>query len=108
MINFYIASCDKEGGIYRYEYDGKNIFEKQFIPLDRPMYLCVKDSKCYAVLRAPFKDNESGILSFNIDENGNSTGDSIDLSPCDYLLDDIEHWDWQKIFEEEIEVQVYE
>lgn len=71
MINFYIASCDKEAGIYRYEYDGKNIFEKQFIPLDRPMYLCVKDSKCYAVLRAPFKDNESGILSFNIDENGN-------------------------------------
>lgn len=43
-----------------------------------------------------------------IDENGNSTGDSIDLSPCDYLLDDIEHWDWEKIFEEEIEVQTYE
>lgn len=42
------------------------------------------------------------------DENGNITGDSIDLSPCDYLLDSVNEVDWQKIFEEEIEVQVYE
>lgn len=42
------------------------------------------------------------------DENGNETGDSIDLSKCDYLLDDIEVYDWEKIFSEEIQVQVYE
>lgn len=42
------------------------------------------------------------------DENGNITGDSIDLSPCDYLLDVINIEDWEKMFEEEIEVQTYE
>lgn len=43
-----------------------------------------------------------------IDENGNETGDSIDLSPCDYMLDSVYDIEWEKIFEEEIEVQVYE
>ena len=42
------------------------------------------------------------------DENGNITGDSIDLSQCDYRLDDIDIFDFEKIFEEEIEVQTYE
>ena len=42
------------------------------------------------------------------DDKGNITGDSIDLSPCDYLLDDIAVYDFEKIFEEEIEVQSYE
>lgn len=42
------------------------------------------------------------------DANGNITGDSIDLSPCDYLLDVINIEDWDKMFEEEIEVQTYE
>lgn len=43
-----------------------------------------------------------------IDDNGNITGDSIDLSPCDYLLDSIDIADWESLFEEEIEVQTYE
>lgn len=42
------------------------------------------------------------------DSKGNITGDSIDLSPCDYLLDDIPVYDFERIFEEEIEVQTYE
>lgn len=42
------------------------------------------------------------------DSKGNITGDSIDLSPCDYLLDSEESVDWERIFTEEIEVQVYE
>ena len=42
------------------------------------------------------------------DKNGNITGDSIDLSPCDYRLDDISVYDFEKIFDEEIEVQSYE
>lgn len=40
------------------------------------------------------------------DENGNETGDSIDLSPCDYLLGSAV--DYDKIFIEEVSVQVYE
>lgn len=40
--------------------------------------------------------------------NGNEVGDSIDLTPCDYLLSSIERMDWESIFTEEVEVQVYE
>ena len=43
-----------------------------------------------------------------IDDQGNETGDSIDLSPCDYLLDEITVEDWMSIFDKVIEVQVYD
>ena len=43
-----------------------------------------------------------------IDDRGNITGDSIDLSPCDYLLDVVNVEDWDKLFEEDIEVISYE
>ena len=43
-----------------------------------------------------------------IDENGNERGDSIDLSPASYELDIAGTFDWEKIFEEEIQMQVYE
>ena len=46
--------------------------------------------------------------SIQIDGNGNEYGDCIDLTPCDYLLDDIEIPDWEDIFYDEIEVQTYE
>lgn len=42
------------------------------------------------------------------DDQGNEIGDSIDLSPCDYLLSSVEIYDWEKLFEEEIKVQTYE
>ena len=40
-----------------------------------------------------------------IDEHGNETGDSIDLSPCDYLLSSI---DLNDVFYEPIAIQVYD
>ena len=43
-----------------------------------------------------------------IDDRGNETADSIDLSACDYLLDDIERADWLTYFDEVIEVQKYD
>ncbi|MBR5178667.1 MAG: hypothetical protein IKW90_07725 [Lachnospiraceae bacterium] len=43
-----------------------------------------------------------------IDDQGNETADSVDLSACDYLLDDIEREDWLTLFEKEISIQVYE
>lgn len=43
-----------------------------------------------------------------IDKNGNETGDSIDLSPCDYLLSQVTEINWEELFNEEIEVQIYE
>lgn len=40
--------------------------------------------------------------------NGIEYGDSIDLVPCDYVLDDIEQFDWEQIYYDEIEVQTYD
>ncbi len=42
------------------------------------------------------------------DEFGNWTGNSIDLSPCDYLLDAVERYDWNMLFEDDIGVQFYD
>ena len=42
------------------------------------------------------------------DAAGNITADSIDLSPCDYLLDDESTVDWETIFTEEIDMVVYD
>ena len=42
------------------------------------------------------------------DSNGNETGDSCNLSPCDYLLDSVHDVDIDKLFEEEIFIQVYD
>ena len=43
-----------------------------------------------------------------IDEEGNETGDSIDLSPCDYLLSKVDIFDWEALFEEDINVNLLE
>lgn len=42
-----------------------------------------------------------------IDDRGNETGDSISLIPCDYKLDSVFDVDWQKIFNDEVEVKMY-
>lgn len=42
------------------------------------------------------------------DKWGNETGDSIDLTPCDYLLTPTEYVDWTQIFTEDVEIQVYD
>lgn len=42
------------------------------------------------------------------DDKGNERADSIDLSPTTYVLDDVKEVDWEKIFEEEIKIQVYD
>lgn len=41
------------------------------------------------------------------DDQGNERGDSIDLSPAAYLLDSVRHVDWEKIWQDEIQMQVY-
>lgn len=42
------------------------------------------------------------------DKNGNETGDSVDLTPCDYLLDTVNKVDWEMLDTEEIYLQIYE
>lgn len=48
---------------------------------------------------------ENGIY---IDENGNETGDSISLLPCDYRLDVINVVDWEALFNKEVKIQIYD
>lgn len=63
-----------------------------------------------------FKGENTGKLTHSyifvddiyIDENGNETGDSVDLNPCDYLLDSTEHFDLDELVTDDIEIQVYE
>lgn len=42
------------------------------------------------------------------DSNGNIMADSIDLSPSNYTLDDVNVYDWEKIFNEDVEIQIYD
>ena len=42
------------------------------------------------------------------DKFGNITGDSIDLSPCDYRLDPVTVEEWEKFFKEDLEIITYE
>ena len=43
-----------------------------------------------------------------IDKEGNETGDSISLIPCDYELDSVHVVNWEELFNEEITMQIYE
>jgi hypothetical protein len=43
-----------------------------------------------------------------INDNGDERGDSIDLTPCDYLLSSIYVYDDDELFTEEVEMQVYD
>lgn len=42
------------------------------------------------------------------DSDGNETADSIDLVPCDYLLDDTDQFELAELLSDEIEVEFYE
>lgn len=42
-----------------------------------------------------------------IDDNGNEVGDYVDLTPCDYLLNNTEVFDWQRIMEETMTIPLY-
>ena len=76
MTDMYIASCDREGGIYHYKFDGKTVTEKQFYPLDRPTYMEIKNNRLYATLRDPKGTGESGVISFDLDSEGNLINES--------------------------------
>lgn len=43
-----------------------------------------------------------------VDDAGNETGDSISLTPCDYLLSSVYVYDWDEIMKEEVMIQVYD
>ena len=79
MKNLYIASCDENGGIYRYGMEnGITLFEKT--ELKNPMFMAEYNSKMYVLLRKAFSDGTSGMLSFDIAESGSLENPSETVS----------------------------
>lgn len=80
-FDLYVASCEKDGGIYQYRISDQ---EKPrligFTPMDRPMYMTVANGKMYVLLRAPFENGESGLISYDIDTEGRLQNPSKILS----------------------------
>ena len=67
----YVSSRNKNGGIYVFNIENSQLIQTQFVPVDSPMYTVINNNKLYAILRAPFDNNQnSGVISFDIDENG--------------------------------------
>ena len=70
-FDLYIASHEKEGGVYQYRItDPKDPELICFTPMDRPMYMTVAKEKMYILLRAPFGCSESGLVFYHMDEQG--------------------------------------
>lgn len=80
--------------------------------------VCLKDDIQKFKKGFIFSGSETGKLTHNYyyvddiytDKWGNLTGDSINLTPCDYLLDDVklDIENWWELFSEEVEIQIYE
>lgn len=66
----YVASCVEAGGIYHYKMHEDELYLVNITRLNRPMYMVIEDRKMYVVLRAPFENNESGVIVYDIDKNG--------------------------------------
>ncbi len=94
MKNIYIASCEKDGGIYRYTMskDGVLTFADK-TTLDFPMYMAKANGRMYVVLRAPYAEcDESGVCSFKIEADGSLTdrrdhGSTRGKVACHILVD---------------------
>lgn len=71
MRNMYIASCTEDGGVFRYSFDHEgNMKFQDKVSLSMPMYMKAFDNKMYVLLRKPFDDDNSGLITFDIDNNG--------------------------------------
>lgn len=70
-INMYAAACSENGGIYHYTLNENGSLNfKEKINIDRPMYMCIENGKMYVVLRKPFENDNSGILAYDILNDG--------------------------------------
>jgi len=67
----YIASCVRDGGIYKYNLseDGK-LTECGFTPADRPMYMIAEGNKMHVLLKEIFENKESGLVTYDILSDG--------------------------------------
>ncbi len=80
LFKFYVASCEKDGGIFLCEHDGQSARIVDKTTVDRPMYLAKYNMFLYAVLRQPFNDNiNSGIVSYVINNSDFSLSNQSDI-----------------------------
>ncbi len=71
MKNLYIASCDIDGGIYRYTENESGKFEfSELTKMDRPMYMITEGDRMHVILRDPYEKKESGLVSYDINADG--------------------------------------
>lgn len=72
MNHIYILSCEIDGGIYHYLFENGKLKFVNKTPIDHPMYAIIRDNMLHVILREfDAKTHFGGIVSFNIDENGN-------------------------------------
>lgn len=92
--NLYIASCDKEGGIYHYTESENGKWELSDIThMDRPMYMVESDNKMHIILREAFDNGESGLVSYDINADGSLSNPTEPMSTkgivaCHLLAED--------------------
>ena len=77
-FDIYVASCTKDGGIYRYLIDGNNVTLKDVVKMDRPMFLAKHNDKMYVALRETESNGHSGVVSYDINTDGS-------LSNCTFV-----------------------
>ena len=94
MKHIYISSCDKNGGIYRYNLQNGKLIFKEKTDIDRPMYTVFYDGRLYVLLREINADNHfGGVMSFEIAKDGSLCNPSETLSsggicPCHLAVTD--------------------
>lgn len=67
----YIASCTKDGGIYKYDLSASGkLTQTGFTPMDCPMYMIAEGNKMHIILKAPFGNKESGLVTYDILPDG--------------------------------------
>lgn len=76
----YIASRAKDGGIYEYTFINGEYKKTAFTSMDSPMYMIIKAKKMHILLRAPFDNLNSGLISYDISEKGELINPSDILS----------------------------
>lgn len=79
-FDVYVASCTSKGGIYHYKMCDGHLELAEVTFMDRPMYMVINNKKMYVVLRAPFENEESGVVVYDIDNTGKLINPSQILS----------------------------
>ena len=75
--HLYVASCDREGGIYHYGLSEEGTLAPlDMTPMDRPMFMAAADACMHVVLRDPSDGGKSGLVTYRIAPDGTLTAPS--------------------------------